>query len=67
MSVIKDLKFPNGDILETTYTCHLYANEKFVDKVMVSEYKDIEVTDVTYRIEPEGQNIQIIIYFNYVR
>lgn len=64
MGVVEGLLFPNGDVLEKTYTCHLYAGEKIVDCEMVNEYKEVKVEDVTFSFVTGSQNIHFTIYFD---
>ena len=63
MSVLKGLVFPNGDVLDKTYVCHLYWAEKIVDSDMVDEYEDISVESVAYKYASSG-NIQITVTFD---
>lgn len=63
MSVLEGLVFPNGDVLEKTYTCHLYAGENLLDSELVKNYKPLEVESVrSFFIEDSG-NINFSIYF----
>lgn len=65
MSVEAGLIFPNGDVLDTTYTCHVYANEQIVDSEMASEYRTTQVEDVKFSYVQGSQNIHFTLYFDH--
>ena len=64
MQVIAGLIFPNGERLENSYTCHLYANEKIVDCDMVGEYEATKVQRVEYGFVQDSGNIVFTVYFD---
>ncbi|MBQ8394812.1 MAG: hypothetical protein IJX49_04485, partial [Clostridia bacterium] len=64
MAVVEGLVFPNGDVLERTYTCHLYAGEKLVDCEMASEYKETKLIDVKFSFVQNSENIHFTLYFD---
>lgn len=63
MSVLEGLVFPNGDVLEKTFVCHLYWAEKIVDSDMVEKYDDIKVESIAYNYASSG-NIQFVVTFD---
>lgn len=64
MSVMKGLVFPNGETLGKTYTCHLYAGEKFADCELVSEFDTIELLDIKVSFDAKSNNIRFTLYFD---
>ena len=56
VSVAKDLVFPNGDLLDRTYTCNVYAKESFVDYEFLKEYKNTQVVSVKVNIDANSAN-----------
>ena len=64
MSVLEGLRFPNGDLLEKTYTCHLYAGENLMDTEFVESYQAIEVERVRFSFIEDSQNLNFSIYFS---
>ena len=64
-TVEKDLVFPNGDLLDRTYTCNIYQGEAFVDYEFIKEYKDTKVTDVELFIDKiSADNLHFYVIFN---
>ena len=64
MSVMKGLAFPNGELLEKTYTCHLYATEKLVDNELATNFKQTKVTEVRASLVEDSNNLKFTIYFD---
>lgn len=65
MTVEKDLVFPNGDLLDRSYTCRLYGSEKFVDYELLGNYSEIKVINVSCFIDTNSaENLHFLIEFN---
>ncbi len=64
MSVLKGLVFPDGEALNKSYTCHLYAGERIVDSELVQEYQTIEVENVYFSFIESSNNLNFSIYFS---
>jgi len=64
MSVLEGLAFPNGEILEKSYTCHLYTGENLLDSELIKEYKSVEVERVLFNYVEETGNLEFVVYFN---
>lgn len=64
MSVLEGLAFPNGDVLATTYACHLYAGEKILDTELVKSYNTVEVENVRFSFIEGSNNLNFSIYFS---
>ena len=62
--VQEGLVFPDGETLEKSYTCRLYNNEKIVDCELVSNFKQVEIIDVGYKIETARKNLRFVLYFD---
>lgn len=63
MSVLEGLTFPNGDVLDKTYTCHLYTGENLLDGELVKEYTSVEVERVKFSFIEGSENLNFSIYF----
>ena len=65
MSVAEGLVFPNGELLDRDYTCHIYGAERFVDYEMLSSYSEIEVLGVSCYIDTQSaDNLHFSIEFD---
>lgn len=64
MSVLEGLCFPNEDVLEKTYTCHLYMGENLMDSELVQSYQAIEVERVEFSFIEDSENLNFSIYFS---
>ncbi|MBQ7913055.1 MAG: hypothetical protein IJ308_04830 [Clostridia bacterium] len=70
MQVAKGLALPNGEIIDRTYACRIYAGETFVDYEIMESYEDTRVEDVRVRLDynpnaPENDpNIHFLITFD---
>ncbi len=64
MRVLEGLTFPNGETLNKTYTCHLYAGENLVDYELMDFYQTITVQDVQFEFIEDSQNLNFKIYFS---
>ncbi len=64
MGVVKGLVFPDGTVLNKSYTCHIYATEKFVDSEIETDYQKTEVMDVSYDFVKGSDNLHFKIHFD---
>lgn len=64
MSVLKGLVFPDGKVLEKTYTCHLYAGENLLDRELMDTYEAITVKEVQFTFVEDSDNLSFNIYFS---
>lgn len=64
MCVVEGLEFPNGDILDKSHTCHLYAGEKIADYNMVDTYAATKIEAVDYSFVSDSKNLHFTLYFD---
>lgn len=65
MQISKGLVLPNGEIVDRSYTCHIYANERLVDCEMVDNYETIQATSADIRVDADSaDNIHFMIGFD---
>ncbi len=65
VSALEGLTFPNGDVLECSYTCNIYAGEILVDREFVKSYVETAVTSVTLNmLEEEADNLKFRVVFD---
>lgn len=65
MSVGEGLVFPNGDLLDRTYTCSIYGNEIYVEYEFIKHYEDTSVVNVKWTIDSiSANNIHLYIEFD---
>lgn len=65
MCVAQGLTFPNGDLLDRDYTCHLYSTGQFVDYELLKGYKDTNVVSVSGFIDANSaNNVHLLITFD---
>ena len=56
MQISKGLVLPNGETVDRSYTCHIYANERLVDCEMVNSYETIQATSADVRVDADSAN-----------
>ena len=65
MSVAEGLEFPNGDLLDRTYTCSIYGGEVFVEYEFIKHYEETSVVSVKWIIDSiSANNIHLFIEFD---
>ncbi len=66
IEVLEGLPFPNGeDVLERTYTYHLFGKESFVDGDLISDYKETKLASIDWMIDPTAtDNITLFLSFD---
>ncbi len=64
MSVLKGLVFPDGSLLEKTYACHVYANEKILDFEVETNFDKTTVLSVSYEFVKGSNNLHFKIRFD---
>lgn len=64
MTVEEGLVFPNGDVLDKKYTCHLYMGENLLDTELIEEYQPVSVEEVRFSFIEDSQNLNFTIYFS---
>lgn len=64
LTVSKGLTFPNGEVLEKSYTCHLYTNEKIIDCELATEYKDTKVINAKFSFVEGSDNLKFSLFFD---
>ena len=64
MGVKKGLAFPNGDLLDKGYACHIYAGEKILDVEIENELKATRITDTTVEMDEDSKNITFFLFFD---
>lgn len=63
VAVQNGLVFPDGEVLDRTYTCNVYANDVFTDREFISEYEKTSVTSIDWKFfveETNNINFQIV-------
>ena len=65
MTAVEGLEFPNGELLDKTYTCNLYGREKFVDYELLKNYEETAPEAITWMVDPTAtNNIRFVIQFD---
>ena len=65
VAVAEGLVFPDGEVLDRTYTCNLYAGDTFTDREFLKEYEKTSVMSVSWKFfEEEANNINFQIIFD---
>ena len=64
MGVEEGLVFPNGDVLEKTYTNHIFEGEKILDCVLATQFKAVEILSVRYELVEGSGNLHFILEFD---
>lgn len=64
MTVSEGLTFPNGEVLEKSYTCHLYNNERIVDCDLANVYKDTKVLSAKFSFVEDSENLKFTLFFD---
>ena len=65
MGVAEGLAFPNGELLDRDYTCHIYGAEKFVDYELLKSYQKASVANISGFIDSNSaDNIHFLITFD---
>lgn len=64
MGVKQGLTFPNGDILDKGYACHIYAGEKILDVELDNGLQATRVNRTAIEIDEDSQNITFFLFFD---
>ena len=64
MTVSEGLTFPNGEVLEKSYTCHLYNNERIGDCDLANVYKDTKVLSAKFSFVEDSENLKFTLFFD---
>lgn len=64
MGVEKGLAFPDGSLLEKTYTCHLYVGENILDADVGTNFAKTTVLSVGYEFVKGSDNLHFKIRFD---
>ncbi len=64
MGVDAGLAFPNGDVLDRSYACHLYSGEKILDMELASDLKKTKIQSVQYSYDEGSGNLRFTFYFD---
>lgn len=64
VGVKQGLEFPNGDVLDRSYACHLYAGEKILDMELASDLEETKILSVQYSYDDGSDNLRFIFYFD---
>lgn len=64
MTVVEGLQFPNGEILDTSYSCGMYRDEKIVSSELMKGYKETKLVDIEWLFDDTATN-NIHMRFNF--
>ena len=64
MGVAQGLVFPNGDVLDKSYACHIYSGEKILDLEMSNNMKTTKIGNVQFYFDGDSANLTFVLYFD---
>ena len=64
VGVEQGLQFPNGDVLDRSYACHLYSGEKILDMKLASDLTATKIQYVQYSYDEGSGNLRFNFYFD---